>query len=293
MTGFGQGSAALGTARLSVEVRTVNGRFLDLRVRMPDELLELASLVETGVRKRLARGRCDVAVRIEGDDAKAPAIDKARARAAYRDLVALRDELNPGADVPFSMLANLPNLFAQKSEHAASVAGPALESALGMALDSLETMRRQEGAALRVDLSSRLHTLKQCLATLAERAPMAESTQLARFRERFARVWGATNEALGADRRPDEARLEQELLALVERANIAEELTRLRSHSEQLESYLEDERPLGRRLDFLLQEMAREINTIGAKAQDFAIAHAVVELKAEIERMREQVQNVE
>jgi len=293
MTGFGHGTSTLGAGRLIVEVRTVNGRFLDTRVRVPDELQDLAAQVETAVRKRLSRGRCDVAVRIEGDALPAPTIDKERARAAYRDLLALRDELIPGADVPFSMLSAVPDLFPPRGQHDLTAATQAIRHALDGALDDLERMRQQEGAALGDDLQRRLATIRQRLSALAERAPVVLDAQIARFRERVACTWASINEALGVERRADEARLEHELLTWLERSDIAEELTRLGSHAAQLDRYLEDEHPLGRRLDFLLQEMAREINTIGAKSQDFGIAHAVVELKAEIERMREQVQNVE
>ncbi|HEX9296896.1 MAG TPA: DUF1732 domain-containing protein [Polyangiaceae bacterium] len=333
MTGFGVGSVALGAGRIAVEIRAVNGRFLDVRVRVPHELGELAITAESEARKRLARGRCDISVRVEGNVFPLPLMDKERARQAFRSLVELRDELTPGADVPFSMLASVPNLFVSPEARDSEPARNAVRAAVMVALDDLDVMRRQEGEAISHDLSHRLSLVRALLDRIGERGPDALATLGRRFRERLARVRAVLDETgLAEEAEPghslDPARIEQELVLLVERSDTSEELVRLRSHLDQLLAYIGDETaggpkaapsnipaggpkaapshvpaggpkatpshvPIGRRLDFLLQEMAREINTIGAKSQDLSIAHAVVELKAEIERMREQVQNVE
>jgi uncharacterized protein YicC (UPF0701 family) len=304
MTGFGVGNAPFGGGRICVEVRAVNGRFLDIRVRVPAELAELSAMVETEARKCLSRGRCDINIRAEGAIFASAAIDKERARAAYRALVELKDELAPGADVPFSMLSALPDLF---SPPRGSDVGPleaTVRAALVSALDDLDLMRKKEGRAIADDLSRRLATARQLMAGIAGRAPDLLEIQARKFKERLARISAIVMDApsAGEDRAPkaraevdlvDPQRVEQELALLLERSDISEELTRLASHIEQMLAYLPDDEPLGRRLDFLLQEMAREINTIGAKSQDLRIVHLVIELKAEIERMREQVQNVE
>jgi len=289
MTGFGVGSALLGGGRIAIEVRTVNGRFLDVRVRLPHELGELSSMVESEARRRLSRGRCDIAARGEGNALPAPAIDKERARAAYRALVELRDELSPGADVPFSMLSAVPDLFGPSQASSSKTAEDAVRSALGSALDDLDLMRKKEGRAIADDLSQHLAAVRNLMSGIATRAPELLDSQAKKFRERLARVSAGVADDLPID----PARFEQELVLLLERSDISEEGVRLASHVEQMTAYLEDDQPCGRRLDFLLQEMAREINTIGAKSQDLRIAHLVIELKAEIERMREQVQNVE
>jgi len=296
MTGFGVGNAPLGGGRIGVEVRAVNGRFLDVRVRVPQELADLSPMVETEARARLSRGRCDIGIRAEGAVFDAPVIDKARARAAYRALVELRDELLPGAEVPFSMLSAMPDLFTPARAASSETCEKAVRSALRAALDDLDLMRKKEGRAIADDLARRLASVRELSNGIAGRAPEVLEIQARKFKERLLRISAVVSDAPSnapADLPIDPARIEQEIALLLERSDISEELVRLSSHVEQMVAYLPDDEPVGRRLDFLLQEMAREINTIGAKSQDLRIAHLVIELKAEIERMREQVQNVE
>ena len=299
MTGFGVGTAALGQGSVAVEVRAVNGRFLDVRVRLPQELSDLTATVEGEARKRLSRGRCDIVIRSEGNVILAPQVDKERARRAYRALLELRDEIAPGADVPFAMLSSVPELFRASDASHLDAAKRAILDALGSALEDLSLMRQKEGDAIFVDIAGRLAQVRSLIEHVAARAPEVAEIMAKKFRERLGRL-GAVVSSTAAnagdtarDVAIDAARVEQELVLLVERSDITEELTRLASHVAQMTAYMQEEEPLGRRLDFLLQEMAREINTIGAKSQDLRTSHAVVELKAEIERMREQVQNVE
>jgi uncharacterized protein (TIGR00255 family) len=299
MTGFGAGNAALGKGSVAVEVRAVNGRFLDVRVRLPQDLADLAALVESEARKRLARGRCDITVRTEGNVASMPSLDKERARRAYQTLLELRNELAPGTEVPFSMLSAVPELFRASDAGHLEPARRAIVAALASALDDLELMRKKEGAAISGDLHTRLAAVQKLCDAIAARAPEMAESMAKKFRDRLQRISAVVMSTPAAATDPgrdvgiDPARVEQELVLLMERSDIAEELTRLGSHTEQMSAYMQEKGPLGRRLDFLLQEMAREINTIGAKSQDLRTSHAVVELKAEIERMREQVQNVE
>jgi uncharacterized protein (TIGR00255 family) len=280
-------------------VRAVIGRFLDVRVRLPQELADLAVMVESEARKRLARGRCEITVRTEGNVATIPALDKERARRVYQTLLQLRDELAPGTEVPFSMLSSVPELFRAGDASELEPARQAVAVALRSALDDLELMRSKEGAAIATDLRTRLANVQKLGVDIDARAPEMAESMAKKFRDRLTRISAvviapaATATEPGRDVGIDPARIEQELVLLMERSDIAEELTRLASHVDQMTAYMQEDEPLGRRLDFLLQEMAREINTIGAKSQDLRTSHAVVELKAEIERMREQVQNVE
>lgn len=295
MTGFGQGSAVLGAGRVVAEARAVNGRFLDVRVRMARELSELAMMVDAEARKRLSRGRLELVFRLEGAAFSAPTIHKARAAAAYAALVELSRDLGAGADVPFSMLSALPDLFVPALEGDHEPLAQAVLAALSGALDDLDQMREKEGRAMGEELERRLRAAEKLIEDIARRAPEVLEVQAQKFRERLGRVAQLITPP-GKDAKPapiDPARFEQELLLLVERSDVSEELTRLRIHAERFLSYLGEAQTVGRRLDFLLQEMAREINTIGAKSQDFGIAHHVVELKAETEKMRELVQNVE
>jgi uncharacterized protein (TIGR00255 family) len=285
MTGFGLGEAPLATGKLAVEIRGVNHRFLDVRVRLSRELGDLAAFVEQLARERLARGRYEVAMRIDGTILPTPVLDRERARVAYRALCDLRDELAPGSEVPLSLLAVIPDLFVSSVEREIDLLRDAARFAFDAAATALDAMRAREGGALRADLVKRL---ERFLAEgIAQRAPEVVDTHRRRLRERAERLRAATELDV------DAARLEQEIALFAERSDVCEELTRIDSHSAQFMSLLSSDEAVGRRLDFLLQEMAREANTVGAKSPDAKISHAVVEVKAEIERMREQVQNVE
>jgi uncharacterized protein (TIGR00255 family) len=287
MTGFGLGEAPLSTGKLAVEIRGVNHRFLDVRVRVGRELTDLAAYVEQLARERLARGRYEVAMRVDGAVVGAPALDRERARGAYRAFCELRDELAPGAEVPLSLLASVPDLFVASADREIERLRSAARAAFETAAAALDAMRAYEGNALRNDLSRRVERVRELAEGIERRAPDVLEMHRRRLRERADRLRAATEFNL------DDTRLEQEIALLAERSDVCEELTRMESHCAQFEALLTADEAVGRRLDFLLQEMAREANTIGAKSPDAPIAHAVVEVKAEIERMREQVQNVE
>ncbi len=287
MTGFGLGEAPLGGGKLTVEIRGVNHRFLDVRVRVPRELGELAAFVEQVAREKLTRGRYEVALRVDGVALGAPVLDRERARSAFRALCELRDELAPGSDVPLSLLAAIPDLFVSTVDRELERLHDSTRAAFDFASSALDAMRGREGTVLRDDLVKRLDRVRRLGRDIERRAPEVIEIHRRRLRERADRLRATTEIEL------DAARLEQEIAMFAERSDICEELTRLESHGAQFATLVADEGAIGRRLDFLLQEMAREANTVGAKSPDAQIAHAVVEMKAEIERMREQVQNVE
>jgi len=286
MTGFGAGEHAADTGKVLVELRALNHRFLDVRVRASRELVDLATSAEILARERFSRGRIEVVLRAEGVAAAAPVLDRERAASAYRQLADLRDAIAPGEAVPLSLLAAMPDLFAT-SDAACDALRGALRGAFEAAAKDLDAMRAREGAALARDLKARLARTSELVKAIDMRAPDALAAAQKRLRERVARL------ASSAEGAVDPVRLEQEVALLAERSDVAEELSRLRSHAEQLVALLDEDGPIGRRVDFLLQEMMREINTLGSKSADVTIARAVVELKVEIERMREQAQNVE
>jgi uncharacterized protein (TIGR00255 family) len=288
MTGFGTGEAPFGVGKLSVEVRGVNHRFLDVRVRVPREMTELAPYVEQLAREKLTRGRFEIAVRVEGMQLGAAVLDRERARAVFQQLAELRDELAPGAEVPLSLLSSIPDLFVPTVERESEALRSALRKGFEDAVRSLDEMRAREGAALGTDLVKRLETVRRIALEVSRRGPEVLDVHRRRLKERAERLRIASE--LGS---VDPGRLEQEIALFAERVDIAEELTRLESHCVQFAQLVASTEAIGRRLDFLLQEMAREANTVGAKSPDAPIAHAIVEVKAEIERMREQVQNVE
>jgi len=288
MTGFGTGEAPFSTGKLAVEVRGVNHRFLDVRVRVPREMSELAPFVEQLAREKLARGRFEIGVRVDGLQLGATVLDRDRARTAYQQLCALRDEIAPGTDVPFAILTSIPDLFIPTLDREMDALRDSLRRGFDAAVKSLDEMRAREGSALAADLVKRLDSVRRIAALVIARAPDVVDIHRRKLKERAERLRIAA-ELSGVDA----GRLEQEISLFAERIDITEELTRLESHCAQFTSLVASPESIGRRLDFLLQEMARESNTIGAKSPDAPIAHAIVELKAEIERMREQVQNVE
>ncbi|MEJ7728338.1 MAG: YicC/YloC family endoribonuclease [Polyangiaceae bacterium] len=289
MTGFGSGEAPLTGGRVVAEVRSVNQRFLDVRSRLPRELGDLALFAEQVVRERLRRGRVELAVRAEGGALPASTIDAARAREAFRALGAVRDDLAPGSDLPLSLLAAVPDLFVAPSGLALETLREAVRAALLAALDALAAMCEREGAALAADLAARATAVRAACARIDVRLPAVREAARGRLLARLATV------VASIETRLDPARLELEVALLCERSDVSEELTRLVSHLDQLQPLLvgPSADPVGRRIDFLLQEMTREISTLGAKAQDAALAHEVIAIKVELERMREQVQNVE
>jgi len=286
MTGFGCGEAALGDGQVRVELRSVNHRALDVRVRVPDELSAHAFALEKIARSQLSRGRFDITVRYEHGDA-ATGLDVTRARALFRALAELRDELAPGTELGVGTLALVPELMASGSPGGDEAAGAALERALQASLSDLATMREREGEALCGDLAARIAEGRAVRTRIEQYAAASVVQRGERLRARVTEIVAAHQ------LEPDAVRLETELAIIAERADIAEELTRLDSHFEQLDGVLSSGEPVGRKLDFLLQEVGREVNTIGSKSHDVRIAHAVVELKNALDRMRQQAANVE
>jgi uncharacterized protein (TIGR00255 family) len=286
MTGFGLGEWSLGTGRLCAEIRSLNHRFLELRVRLPIEIADHTFFVEQLCRERLGRGRYDVSIRMDGTVLPAPELDLERLRGAYRMLQRVRDELSPGSELPLGLLAGFPQLLSAASLNDPEPVRAALAQAIGVALESLDEMRAAEGARLASDLGERLQTVRGLLSDLSRHGPSLLEAQQKRLQQRLARLVGGSEWL-------DPARLALEIAILVDRCDTTEELVRLESHFDQFDTLLRASGPSGRKLDFLLQEMGRETNTIGAKCQEANLSHLVVALKAEIERLREQVQNVE
>lgn len=299
MTGFGIGEAPLGGGRVVAEIRSVNHRFLEVRARVPRELGELSLFAEQVARERLRRGRVELVVRSEGPVLAAVGLDHARARAAFAALRELRDELAPGEPLPLSVLAAVPDLFAPPAGPESDAAREAVRSAIVAAIDAMDRMSRHEGAALAVDLRARVAALRTLVHAIAQRLDGTADAVRERLRQRLERLLATVDDAY-REARVDPVRLEAEIALLAERGDATEELTRLESHLGHMEALLDgadggaDEAgPVGRRLDFLLQEMVRETNTLGAKAQDAEVSQRVVAMKVELERLREQVQNVE
>jgi len=287
MTGYGSGRAALGEGQVVLDLRTVNHRFLDVRVRLPSRIQGRTPTVERVIRARLERGRVDVTARLEGQTLPQPTLDLERARAVYAELAALRDELNPEEPLPLALLSSVPDLFTVDRNIDEEALDRSLEQAAVAACDAVMAMRDKEGDALAAELRSRLSDLGAGVGALKLAVPEMLEARRTRLRDRLDALLPGVNGEL------EPSRLEQEIALLADRTDVAEELVRLDSHRDQMLELIENSSaPVGKRIDFLLQEMAREANTIGSKVQDATMTTHVIALKACIEQMREQAQNV-
>jgi uncharacterized protein (TIGR00255 family) len=285
MTGFGRGEATNGEATVIVEMKSVNNRFLDLQVRVPREYTALEPRIHTALKGAIQRGRLEVFVRRQAHDAgRKVGVDASLAEKVHAALseVATRLGKRP-EDVPLEVVLAQPGVVYTIDEEPLSE-WSLLDSALQAALTDLKAMRVREGDSLHNDLEHRLAEMMQLRDDVELLAEGLGDRLQRRLEERIARLIGD---------RIDPARLAQETAVLADRADVSEELSRIRSHCSQIMETLTREEPAGRKLDFLLQELNREVNTIGSKAAEHPVSARVVEMKATLERMREQAANVE
>jgi uncharacterized protein (TIGR00255 family) len=288
MTGYGRGEATGAGKSVSVEMKSVNQRFLEIVVRIPRPYLSLEEKIRAVVKEKLNRGHIDVFVSIgeENPEKRQLAIDKGLVMAYYSALKEIAQDLALVEDITATKLLAYPGVI-QEAAPQWDEAGlwPVVEAALSGALAGLLSMRKVEGKSLKLDLLARIEKLENTIEIIGQRAPLLSGFLRRRLEENLQQIV-----QIGAI---DPGRLELETALLAERCDISEEIVRLKSHLDQIEAALAAPSPVGRRLEFLLQEMLREINTIGAKANDLEISHQVVEVKSELEKIREQIQNVE
>jgi uncharacterized protein (TIGR00255 family) len=289
MTGAGEGVAAAGESACRVELRVVNNRFLKLALRSRDALVPLEPRIEAAIRGRVRRGAVQMTLEVTG-----PALPAGR-RFDRDQLAAYLDDLEDFCGshripMPTSIdgILALPGILVESPVSADAVAAiwPLVERALVQALDGLDGMRRAEGAALERDMREGCRGIGEIVAAIRGRLPAVLREHHARLEERVRRLLESTGTQLAP------ADVAREVALIADRSDVAEELVRLESHVAQFDRLLAEESP-GRSLDFLAQELAREANTIASKSVDVAVAHMVVELKTRIERLREQLQNIE
>lgn len=289
MTGFGRGTAQVGQTTATVEMRSVNSRYCEVSVRLPRTLAEHEGDVQNTVRQALERGRINVQVQVEqaAEDRLPIQVDREAARAYAALLNELRQAAGIEEPVRIEHLLNYSDIFTTDDapEDRKAEMWCAAQAALQEAIESIRSMRQQEGRALQSDLEARIDAIERLLLSVEERAPQ----RVVEARERLSRRL----EELLADDRLDRDRLEFEIAVLADRLDVTEECVRLRSHLQLFRDALHSEAAEGRKLNFITQEINREVNTIGAKANDAAIARLAVEMKDELEKIREQVQNVE
>ena len=290
MTGYGRGECARAGGKVTVELSSVNRKQSEVALALPRELEVLEAQVRDLINRSIARGRLTARIALhaaEGRSADRVRLNLPLAKAYIREFNRLAKDLKVAGEVTLDLLAKAPGVFETTEEGSdAEDYWPTVEKALTQALAVLVKMREREGAHLAKDLTARIEIMRKCVSKIQKHAPQVQK----RYREQLLqRLKSAGVEAPAIE----DERMLKEIVYFADRSDISEELTRLQSHFQQFADCLKATEPVGRTLDFLAQEMNREINTIGSKANDSEISRAVVTLKTELEKFREQAQNVE
>jgi uncharacterized protein (TIGR00255 family) len=288
MTGFGRSQVGGLGYMVSCEIRGVNHRFLDVHIRTSRRYSILEEKVKEEVKQKLTRGRIEISLNIEksDDSQRTIKVDKGLALAYYNYLKELAENLNISPEISVIDVFRLPEVFSlEDEEENLDVVWQVVREAISQALASLIEMRTREGINLSRDIQARNQVILQAVEVLEARSPLVVQEYQNKLKSRIAELLG--NEAM------DEQRILQEVALFADRVSVTEEMVRLKSHIAHLEELMHSNEPVGRKCDFLVQEMFREINTVSSKANDLEMNRVVVEVKAELEKIREQLQNIE
>lgn len=289
MTAYGRGEHELNDSVYIVEIKSLNNRYRDIIIRIPRDLQILEDEIRSQISSKIRRGRVEVAVQVEkkGEDAKYNLeLNLPLVNAYLRVFSQLKEEFGLEDRITIAQFCQLKDVIISKPEELdieKSKAG--IQTAIGKAIESLDKMRIQEGDAIDKDFISRLGLIEEVLLTIEKRSPLVVEEYKSKLREKI--------DNISQDIEVDESRLVQEVAIFASRSDITEEIVRIKSHLKQFRDYMYLDDSIGRRLDFLIQELNREVNTIGAKASDSTTSTGCVEIKAELEKLREQIQNVE
>jgi uncharacterized protein (TIGR00255 family) len=288
MTGYGRGEVQIAGGACVVEVRSLNHRYCEIAVKTPRSFAAVENRIREIIRSRFSRGRFDahLAVDIAATSSRRLVVDHALARQFYVALAELGRELGLSSQVSLSTLLELREVVRiEENEHQTEDIWPVIQETLAIALTNLEHMRLSEGEALGRDLLQRIQLIEDWQEQIKSRLPALLVDYRQKLEGRISRLFG--------DLDIDPARLAQEVVFFAERSDVTEEMTRLHTHLTEFRRLLQSTEPVGRKLDFLLQEMNREINTTSSKVADSEVATLVVDIKSELERIREQAQNIE
>jgi len=290
MTGYGRAASSGGDYVVEAEIRSVNGRFLKTHCKVPTQLTRFESEIEKLLKEKFARGTIDVYVKYERISNPGGYVFNAKAARGYwQQLQKVKEEFGLEANVSFELLSTLPGVLEAEEETEAEIEKlrPHIQAAVRGAAENVAEMREKEGAQLKNDLAGHLATVTQILEKMKARMPQALEDYRARFKERVAQLLEGTDIA------PREKDLAREIVFYIERSDMSEELARMASHIAQFEDTMKTGGAVGRQLEFLGQEMHREANTMGSKANDPALSTLVTALKTTVDKIREQVLNVE
>jgi len=288
MTGFGRGEGETTLGKVFVESRSVNHRYCDINIKLPRRLAPFENRIKEMVRSEVSRGRIDVSLKLDaaGEGKVQLNADLHLADQYYKVLQTLKEKLRLQGDITLELLAGGKDIITAKEElEDVEPYWQEIATILKQSLREMDEMKRLEGESLAKDLQQRLEQIDQQLKGIKDQAPLRLNTYWNRLRERLQSFLEGTE--------LDSTRFQQEVAFLAERIDITEEIVRAESHLNQLATLLLGREPVGRKMDFLLQEIHREVNTISAKANDAEISQRVVEIKSELEKIREQVQNIE
>lgn len=288
MTAFGRGEAMADGYRFTVELRTLNHRFCDIRIKLPRKYTDFEEEIKRKLSSQFSRGRIEVNVVADEslDKVQHLTVDSELAETYKRLLLDLQNKLGLEASLSLDTLLHFRDIFVfEEDEEGRAQAWKVLEAALDQSVEECIQMRKEEGSAIETDFTERLNQLETLSGEVESRTPIVVLDVRDRLQKRIEELLGQGE--------LDESRLAQEVAILAEKSDITEEVIRLKSHIQQFRALLKASGPRGRQLEFLLQEMHREINTIGSKANDVEIANKVIQIKTELERLREQVQNIE
>jgi uncharacterized protein (TIGR00255 family) len=288
MTGFGRAEGETTLGRVVVESRSVNHRYCDINTKLPKRLSFFENRIKEIIRSQVSRGRIDVSLRLDtvGEEKVQLSVDLELAQQYYRVFQDLREKLQLKDEVTLNLLAGAKDLITAKEESGdIEPYWQEILPILKQSFKNMDDMKRLEGESLTKDLQQRLEHIAQQLQIIKQQFPSHLKANLSRLHERL--------RSLLEGMEIDPSRFQQEIAFLAERTDITEEIVRAESHLAQFSSLLEGNEPVGRKMDFLLQEIHREVNTVSSKANDAEISQRVVEMKSELEKIREQVQNIE
>lgn len=289
MTGYGSGSAGSEGTTVSVEMKTVNNRFLDVHLRMPSSLQAFESALKKQVSGSLTRGRVDVSIQMERTSEITYEVNKELIAGYLASFREIGEEFSLSGEADIATIAKLPGVLTSKEPGADSMLDQLLAEAVGSAIERLQEMRANEGASLYDELALRLDNIERHLDPIeSESANVSEE-----YFKKLSKRIGELLEKAEARTEIDEGRLAQEVAYLADRSDISEEITRLRAHISHFRTIMDEESEVGKRLDFLTQELNREANTITSKTANLIVKENALAIKSEIEKIREQVQNIE
>ncbi len=289
MTGFGRGTFTAETFSVTAELKTVNNRFLDIALKLGGDMQTLEGPIKRAIADRLSRGRVEVNLQYDRTAEVRYDLNRPMISGFLSAMKEMQDEFRLAGEPDLNVVARLPNIMTPKKVDIDKSFKDGVENALAAALDDLEQMREKEGSMLKIELSARLDEIEQRLPTIISQSSSVAEEYQQKLEKRITEMLSKSATQIELD----QARLAQEIAYIADRSDISEEITRLTTHIEHFRQIMNEEKEIGKRLDFLTQELNREANTITSKTSNMSVKENALQIKSEIEKIREQVQNIE